>query len=185
MSDKKDGWDKLKVIATAFGTIAIPVILGAVGWQVNLSLKERDVRLRTVELAVGILQENPKEAPETPVLREWAMDVIDAYSGVTLPAKARQELLQQPLPSLPGFHADFSGARMKFLGMMGMVETLSIPSGAEVWVDGEIWPDLTPTSIGLAPGRHKIELRLGGQRKEYEVESVIGAVISLQADFTE
>jgi hypothetical protein len=94
----KDFWDILKILGVVISTVAIPIIIGFVGHWVNASLKERDVRLRTVELAIGILKEDPKAMNrETTALRQWAMDVIDTYSGVALPEAARSELRDTPI----------------------------------------------------------------------------------------
>ena len=90
----KDGWDKLKILTPLIG---ICILLGG-GFLADQSLKERDRRLRTVVLAVGILQQDPQKAPKTPVLREWALVVIDKYSVEPLPEKAKQELEEKPLP---------------------------------------------------------------------------------------
>lgn len=97
---QKDFWDILKIVAVAVSAVAIPVILAVVGNSLNVSLKDKDVRLRTVELAIGILREDPKNANrETKALRLWAMDVIDNYSGVHLSSDARNELQKEPIVS--------------------------------------------------------------------------------------
>lgn len=95
---KKDLWDIVKVLGVVASTVAVPVVIAVAAHIVNTSFKERDVRLRTVELAIGILKEDPKNSSdETKALRRWAMDVIDAYSGVPLPEGARAALQKAPI----------------------------------------------------------------------------------------
>ena len=98
MASEKDSWDKLKIIINGLAVVAIPVVLFLGGQAVETTLKEKDVRLKTVEMAVGILQQDPKENPESEALREWAIKVVDEYSGVPLSPSAADELKNHPLP---------------------------------------------------------------------------------------
>ena len=43
--------------------------------------------------------QDPKTNTALPQLREWAINVVDSYSGIPLSALAREELLKNPLPS--------------------------------------------------------------------------------------
>ncbi len=102
MAEEKDIWDKLRIGTTAAGAVLIPLVVGIVGWQVNTAVKERDAQVRMIELAVGILQQEPD--PEAGIgLREWAVDVIDRHSGVALSQAAQLELLQRSLPEISYF----------------------------------------------------------------------------------
>lgn len=96
---RKDVWDIFKAISVA----AIVPLVGWFGHQVNITVKERDAQIKTLELAMGVLAQDPATSPETPELRNWAMDVVDAYSGVPLPAPARKELKVRPAPLAPAF----------------------------------------------------------------------------------
>ena len=82
----RDSWSKFRDAATAIAAviaaIAVPIVIAVLGNKINLSLKDRDVKIKTVELAISILKDDPQKNPESPVLREWAMTVIDTYSGV-------------------------------------------------------------------------------------------------------
>ena len=98
MAEKKDVWDKLRIGSTVIGAVLIPVVVGLVGLEVNTAVKERDVQARMVELAVGILREEPVE--EDKPLRQWAIEVINAHSGVEL-GEAATSLLERRLPT-PG-----------------------------------------------------------------------------------
>ena len=98
MAESKDFWDKLKAAGVA---LLVPIV-GVVGHQVNVAIKERDAQIKTLELAMGVLAQDPGPQQETRELRKWAMDVIDAYSGVPLPEPARQELYSYATPWVPG-----------------------------------------------------------------------------------
>ena len=91
------GWEKLRIGANAIGAVAIPVIVGLIGWQVNASVKERDAEIKMIEMAVGILQAKP-DPEATTGLREWAVDLIDRHSEVAISSEARDELVKRPLP---------------------------------------------------------------------------------------
>ena len=191
LSAKKDFWDIVRIVAGAAGVVAIPVVLGIVGFEVNLSLKERDVRLRTVELAVGILQENPQASPETPVLREWAMDVIDNYSGVPLPKDARSELLSKPLPELarmqiPDYERRVDQILRRAKGPPpGRVKIRSIPPGAEIFVDGLLQVQRTNDTLWLSEGSHVIQIRIGSQTRDVQIEVVSGETYEIEEVFTQ
>ncbi|ODS33686.1 MAG: hypothetical protein SCARUB_01206 [Candidatus Scalindua rubra] len=45
-----------------------------------MSLKEEDIKVRTLELAVDILKEDPKDNPENSVLRKFAIDIINEFT---------------------------------------------------------------------------------------------------------
>ncbi|WP_299393224.1 hypothetical protein [Pelagibius sp.] len=94
----RDGWSKAQSVATIFATVAVPIIVAFAGYVVNANLKDRDVKLRTTELAIAILREDPKNSPETPQLRQWAAEVIDQYSGVSFPEGALDELRENAIP---------------------------------------------------------------------------------------
>ncbi len=94
---EKDIWDKFRAAATSISLIAVPVLVAWFGTSIERSNKEADVRLQTVEMAIGILQSPPEEETESS-LRDWAIDVIDQYSGVQLPESAREELQRVALP---------------------------------------------------------------------------------------
>ena len=92
----KDFWDKFRIGTQAVGVVLISGVIAFVTVWIDAGIKNRQVDLEIVRLAVGILQEDPEETGLT-ALREWSMDAIDAYSGIPLPASAREELRNQPL----------------------------------------------------------------------------------------
>jgi hypothetical protein len=95
----KDLWDKIQVAAIALSAAATPLVIAVVGNSFNASMKEKELRLKTVEIAVNVLSQDPKVDASLPQLRDWAITVIDSYSGIPLTASAREELLKNPLPS--------------------------------------------------------------------------------------
>ena len=96
---KKDFWDKLKIGAF----IAIPIVVAIVGGMANYLLKGKDVEVRMVELAVGILKEDPQDNPKITDLRKWATSTINEYSKIKLTKKAIEELEEKPLPKTVTF----------------------------------------------------------------------------------
>lgn len=99
-ASEKDIWDKAKSAATSISLIAVPILVAWVGTGIERSTKEAEIRLKTVEVAVGILQSPPVEGEQTS-LRAWAIDVVDQYSGVRMPQPAREVLLRFALPTTP------------------------------------------------------------------------------------
>ena len=93
----RDGWSKFRDGATAFSAVSVPLVVAILGYVINLNLQERDVKIRTVELAISILKDDPKKFPESPELRNWAMSVIDEYSGIPIPEDAKEELQSVPI----------------------------------------------------------------------------------------
>lgn len=93
----RDSWSKFRDGATAFAAVAVPLIVAILGYAINLSLQGRDVKIRTVELAISILKDDPKKYPESPQLRNWAITVIDEYSGIPIPKDAKKELQSVPI----------------------------------------------------------------------------------------
>jgi|GEM_PF-5598720 len=58
--------------------------------------KNRDLDIKMVEIALGILREDPEKS-NIAAVRSWAVDLLDAYSGVPLSTQARSELLKEQL----------------------------------------------------------------------------------------
>jgi hypothetical protein len=88
-------WEKLKVVSLVTASLMIPLVVAYLGNAVSKDQKDKEIGVRYVELAVGILRTEPN--PQTKSLREWAVSVIDHYSQVPLPKEARDELQFQQL----------------------------------------------------------------------------------------
>jgi hypothetical protein len=94
---KRDAWDIAGLIAGWTAALIIPVVLGVTGYYLSIILKNREAQTKMVELAIDLLKVDPKPTNEDKALRNWAMDVIDKYSEVKLPAEVRSNLQSQPL----------------------------------------------------------------------------------------
>jgi hypothetical protein len=93
-----DSWEKAKTVGSLLSSILLPLVLLLVGSQFTAATKEREIQGSFVELATQILRETP--TAETKLLREWALKVIDRYSGVPLPAETARSLVEKTaLPS--------------------------------------------------------------------------------------
>ena len=91
----KDKWDKAKIVAEI---LKIGAVI-CVGIIINTSLQNRELDLRYVQLAVGILQAEPTE--DSQHLRNWATDIINVYSEIDLNEDAKNELRQKQLIIVP------------------------------------------------------------------------------------
>lgn len=84
-------WHKAQITANIIGAIAIPIVIAIFTFVYSDSFKKRETGVRYVELAVGILREEPK--PKTHALRKWAVEVLGKYSAVQLSEDARRALV--------------------------------------------------------------------------------------------
>ena len=127
VADESDGrgrdcWDKAEIIAkivAAFAAGIIPFLVYFVGEKVEQTFKERehsaqqfqleqDRRLRTFQVAVDILRQEPRKHPETSALRKWATTRVVAFSGEAVLKESQRELEVRSLPSTRAFSSDFS-----------------------------------------------------------------------------
>lgn len=85
--------EQAKTVANIFGIVAIPVVTLVVGNSYTKAIKEREIQSKFVELAVGILSEEPSE--ENKNIRNWSIDVINQYSGVEISKETRTDLIDK------------------------------------------------------------------------------------------
>ncbi len=97
------GWHKTKIVMgiitgifTAVGTVLIPLAIAYYTEVHSEALKESEIRVRYVELAIGVLREDPKKQ-DMQELRTWAITVINKYSKIPLPEKIQDELKKKKL----------------------------------------------------------------------------------------
>lgn len=92
----------------AIFSIAVPLVSAALGAsavvvaaEYNLTGTGRQMDVKMVEIAVGILSKEPKDniAPA----REWAVDVIDHYAQVPLTPEARSALINNKAVNVLGW----------------------------------------------------------------------------------
>ena len=85
-----------------FAVAVIALVSACVGAGATLGIgafgyfnKNRDLDIKMIEIALGILREDPEKSKIT-ATREWAVDLLDQYSGTPLNALARAELVSIP-----------------------------------------------------------------------------------------
>ena len=83
-------WQKLKILSTLIATILIPVVIAFMTQSYTKSIKQNEIGVRYIEIAVRILETPQNE--QIPHLRDWAIDVIGHYSDVPLDEGAKFEL---------------------------------------------------------------------------------------------
>lgn len=84
--------------ASAWLTVstAVAALLGGiVGSWLDFDVRDRQLDVRLVEIAVGILQAEPKDNIRP--AREWAVDVIAKYSNVPISPASRVALIDNSL----------------------------------------------------------------------------------------
>lgn len=87
------------IIAVA-ATLTAGVGAAWVGGRFADASAQRAANVRLIELAIGILQEQP--SPSSRELRGWALGVLDKHSDVRLSERARLALTDSiALPSVP------------------------------------------------------------------------------------
>lgn len=91
-------WAKLRIISTFIASVLVPVVIAYASQSYTRTLKENEIGIRYVELAVTILQAPPSE--QTFHLRNWAIETVNHYSTVPLGTEALSELKTQNLSKL-------------------------------------------------------------------------------------
>ncbi len=88
-------WEKLRVISTFIATILIPLVIAFVSQSYTKTLKDNEIGVKYVELAVGILREPPEKTPKH--LRQWAVEIVNNHSTVPMSVQAIRELETEDL----------------------------------------------------------------------------------------
>lgn len=87
---KKDKWDKFKIISGAIGAIGIPILVVFLGLLINSNVKNQDSKTKLVEIAIEILRGQTKEKDDP--LRLWAIEIVDKNSDVKMGDKVKLAL---------------------------------------------------------------------------------------------
>ena len=155
---EKDKWDKFKIIGS---TILIPVVIVILTNTVNVALKDREIGLRMVELAIEFLKSPPDTTKLSMDIREWSIEVIDKYSDVPFSEDAREALKEKPLPIFGELGQSYACAH---------VTLESEPTGAKVYlvpfrllsyrIDV---PEVTPVEIDVMPWEYEVVFVLSGR----------------------
>ena len=99
-------WQKARITSVLIASILIPIIVAFIGNSYTKAIKDNEIGVRYVELAIKILAEKPdsnsegterSQGLENKAVRKWAAEVIDHYSEVKLSSDAMNELEQQKL----------------------------------------------------------------------------------------
>ena len=97
-----DGWAKLETLSKVIAAIFIPVAIAWMGNQLSAFNKQKDTETKLIELATTILTKDsgPNPSEETKHLRNWAVGVINVYSGVPMNDTTKDALVSGSI-SLP------------------------------------------------------------------------------------
>lgn len=101
-SDKsgKDGWDKWESGAKTASLVLIPIALALASQLASSNLKQRDIELRHLEIAVGVLASQPRAGDANDAaLRDWAIRLVNARMEVQIEGEAKERLKQGALPT--------------------------------------------------------------------------------------
>jgi hypothetical protein len=102
-NDGTPKYEGLKAWSTFFGTVIIPIAVAIVGGMISTSIKEKDIRLQYIQLAVSILRTKPADEPSQGAsqLRQWSIDILNEYSDIPLPPEAAEDLKLKELSIKP------------------------------------------------------------------------------------
>jgi hypothetical protein len=152
MSDQPSNrWQGLNALSGLLAAVLIPIVIAIMGYRYTSALKEREIQSHFVELALSVLKEPPRA--ENRAVRQWAVRVVDEYSGVALGETASRELLDSvslPTPAsttsrvyllagrrekasaLDSLHADLVRAGFNVVGQKPALQDKGRPAGPEV-----------------------------------------------------
>lgn len=89
LNDRLESWKQIAQIGSA---VAIPVVLALIGYFVQSSLADAGLKKDYVQMALGVLKEQPTKENEQ--LRQWAIAVLDKNSPVAIPASLKSQLVK-------------------------------------------------------------------------------------------
>lgn len=102
-TEKKDVWDILKIL----GIVVIAPLIAFVGTIYTNALKEQEINVKNIELAVDILKQESDKTDKD--IRQWAIDTINEYSKVKLTNEAQEALKESPIvSSISGIRFDLN-----------------------------------------------------------------------------
>lgn len=90
--------DRLYKMAQIIALLAMPVVVGLIGWWTQKSITETAARKDYVQLAIGLLKE-PASSENAP-LRKWATDMTREFSPVPFSDEATVQLGRSTLSML-------------------------------------------------------------------------------------
>ncbi|UCD74596.1 MAG: hypothetical protein JSV91_12505 [Phycisphaerales bacterium] len=90
---QEKSWNGLKAWSQLIAATLIPLALALIGHLTTNALATRETSLKYVELAISILNDDPKE--QTRNLRSWAVDILNRHSEVRMASEAREALIRR------------------------------------------------------------------------------------------
>jgi hypothetical protein len=103
---------RVLVVSQIISMLAVPVVLAVVGFWVQRSLQEQQIKRDYVSLAVSLLLPKKEGEKETsPELRSWATELLNESSPVKLSQAQSQSLKRNGLSLQPGDMIFFSGQK--------------------------------------------------------------------------
>ena len=109
-------WGRKFGISATVLTILLPFAGGVFGAWFTLLTKDHELRIKLVEIGIGILRADPKD-DITPA-RAWAIRVIENNSGVEFSEEDKTLLLHKPLLSHVGDYVS-AGTNGGYIDTMG------------------------------------------------------------------
>ncbi len=97
MSDESEllsGWKKLQMLSVSVGSLLIPVVLAFSGYEINKTLKESDMAMEYISLAIDVLKAEPAPRYE---LIQWAKATVHHFSDIDLPNVSDDSVKQESL----------------------------------------------------------------------------------------
>lgn len=89
LTDRLEFW---KQITQIWSAVAIPVVLALIGYFVQSSLADAGLKKDYVQMALGVLKEQPTKENEQ--LRQWAIAVLDKNSPVPIPPNLKSQFVK-------------------------------------------------------------------------------------------
>lgn len=115
---------RLLVLSQIFSILAVPVVLALVGFWVQRSLQEQQIKRDYVSLAVSLLLPKKEGEKETsPELRSWATELLNDSSPVKLSKEQSQSLRRNGLSLQPGDIIFFRKNPAVYLGERQMIRS--------------------------------------------------------------
>lgn len=83
-------------ISDAIVGAALTLVGVAIGNWTSLVTKDHELKIRLVEIGIGVLRAEPKEGLRP--AREWAIEIIEQNTGKSFSPEAKKALIENQLP---------------------------------------------------------------------------------------
>lgn len=106
----KDKLEKAKVLINFISLAIIPLVIAFLGNFFSESLKQKDVEVKFVELAINILSQNPDTARSN--IRTWAANILEEYSEVPFSDSTTSDIVNK-LPIITNETREALGSKVR------------------------------------------------------------------------